>query len=543
MPSKTSNTAILAGTELFSMFAAATEWLRRNAEAINAINVFPVPDGDTGTNMYLTMQVAIEEAANVPPTSVDRVMQAIARGALLGARGNSGVILSQFLRGLAAGLAGCETLDGTALACALQSAADQAYRSVSEPVEGTILTVAREVAEAVAGYQGSVIEVLARAAQAASTAVARTPELLPVLREAGVVDSGGQGLFVLLDGALRHLRGEPLAPEVPVTQTIDRHWLAATKAAHEQGEPFGYCTEFLLSGQGLDPTAVRARMESLGKSVLVVGDDELLRVHVHTHDPGAALSYGVSLGSLTKVKVDNMQLQHEELAARLAQPPPESAPLPLATIVICAGRGQADVLRSLGATVVLDSRGRNPSTQELLLAIDRCPSPNIVILPNDKNILLAARQAAEQSNKQVRVVSTTSLPQVVAALLALDPNEELDVNVTAMEAARQTVRTIEVTRAVRSVSIGNVSVHAGDAIALIDGELALGDPDMTACLRAAVTKVAQAGASLATLYYGADVPEDEASRMAAEIRRLLPHLDVEVVWGGQPFYPYIVSIE
>lgn len=533
----------VSGAEVRAMFAAATEWLRRNAEAINAINVFPVPDGDTGTNMYLTMQAALEEAERASDGPVYRVIKAIARGALLGARGNSGVILSQFLRGLADSLADHEQMTGPILAAALDCAVQAAYRSVGEPVEGTILTVARKAAEAVAGHEGDVAEVLSQATAAAADAVAQTPELLPVLKAAGVVDAGGQGLYVLLDGARRHLCGEPLAPTVSVTQTIDEDWLVATASAHEDGEPFGYCTEFLIAGRRLDQAAIRAKLESLGRSVLVVGDDELVRVHVHTQDPGAALSYGVSLGSLSKVKVDNMQLQHEELAARTQRLAVEAPPLPLGLVAICAGQGQADVLRSLEATVVLETGGRNPSTQEILDAIQRCPAPNVIILPNDKNILMAAQQAAAHSEKQVRVVPTVSLPQVVAAVLAADPNADLDANVAAMEAARHTVRSIEITRAVRAVRIGHVSVREGQAIAIIDGELALAEDDLAACLQAALAKAAMPETSLVTLYYGADVPQEEADRMADAARHILPQAEVEVVAGGQPFYPYIVSVE
>ena len=541
----------LSGSELRAMFAAATAWLERHVEAINAINVFPVPDGDTGTNMYLTMRSTLEEAYRADGDSAGAVLLAMSKGALMGARGNSGVILSQIIRGLASAAEERQHLDARGLAAGLTEAAATAYKAVSQPVEGTILTVMREAAVAAEGEaqrdERDILAVVASATEAAREAVDKTPTLLPVLAEAGVVDAGGQGLYVMLEGFLRYLKGEEEIQTGPLVarEEIERDWLTVTSQMHHRGEsPYGYCTEFLVCGQNLPSDDIQKRMVELGDSVLVVGDESLLRVHVHTDDPGAAMSYCTALGSIEQVKVDNIQAQAEEFLSvhereRVAGPPAD-----IATVVVVAGEGMEHVFRSMGASAIVGGGPTmNPSTRELLEAIEQCPADRVVLLPNDKNIVMAAEQALPMSSKEVRVVRTTSVPQGVAALLAFSPDEDLEANVEAMEEAKAGVRTVEVTRAIRTTSIGGLRIREGQCVAVVDGELKVARKTPEAAVKTALGHLPMEEVSLITLYYGADTREAEAQALARELCRVQPQQDVEVIYGGQPHYYYIVSAE
>ncbi|MFQ6019397.1 MAG: DAK2 domain-containing protein [Dehalococcoidia bacterium] len=542
----------LSGGRLRDTFAAAAAWLERNADAVNAINVFPVPDGDTGTNMHLTMRSLLEEASRCSNDGAGDILAAMSRGALMGARGNSGVILSQIVRGLAAAAQGTNVVTAAGLVRGLEEGSAQAYKAVTQPVEGTILTVMREVAAAAAGAQPKcrrdIICLLDAAVAAAHKAVANTPSLLPALAEAGVVDAGGQGLLIILDGMARYLRGEPmeLAAAVP-EETVAQDWLTVTQQIHGQEESlYGYCTEFLVGGSRLHPDRLRQRMLELGDSVLVVGDERLVRVHLHTDDPGAALSHGTKAGSLHGVKVDNIREQaerflerHEEGAEAEVSPPQA-----IAAVAVASGDGLAEVFRSVGASrVVAGGPTMNPSTRDILAAIDACPADRVVVLPNDKNIVMAARQAAELSENEVWVVATTSIPQGIAALLSLSQEQDMDANLQAMEEARRTVRTIEVSRAVRGTSVKGVKVRRGQAIAIVDDELKLAADDPREALRGALATLPMEEASLITLYYGADSSEAEAEALAEKLREAYPRHEVEVVRGGQPHYHYIASLE
>jgi DAK2 domain fusion protein YloV len=547
-PNSSTATSDHNGRDLLEMFAAATSWLERNADAINSINVYPVPDGDTGTNMYLTMRATLEEAYHAKSDDAGAVAQAMARGALMGARGNSGVILSQILSGIADRLSEKESFSGSDFAEALEAASEKAYKAVSQPVEGTILTVMREGAAAAkrkTRRMGSSLKsVLASTVEAAREAVSKTPSLLPVLREAGVVDAGGQGLYIMLEGALRYIRGDVGPPVALTARDPEASWLAATAALHENAESsYGYCTEFLVSGENLDSSAILEKMLTLGDSVLVVGDESLLRVHVHTHDPGAALSYGIDLGSVTTVKVDNIRTQAEEFMTR-PRPEGEGPAARVSTVAVVAGLGLEQALRSLGVTAtVRGGQTMNPSTEEILAAVEVCPSPEVIILPNNKNVVMSARQAAEHSTKRVEVVPTTSVPQGVAALLALNAEAGLEEIASAMEEARQTVRTAEVTRAVRPTLLGSLRVRRGQAIALIDGQLKVAEESLRGAVRASLGHMITPASGPITLYYGADTSREEAQALADDLAREYPSLEIELVAGGQPHYHYIVSVE
>ena len=546
----------LSGSDLRAMFKVATQWLGRHVESLNAINVFPVPDGDTGTNMYLTLRSTLEEAYGDGDRGAGEMLEAMAKGALIGARGNSGVILSQIIRGLARAAREQQRIDAVGLAEGLREGAASAYTAVSQPREGTILTVAREAADAAQVEAnrggGDVLAVMAAAAAAARESVARTPDLLPVLAEAGVVDAGGQGFYVMLEGSLRYLRREEEEASVgaPVgREALERDWLTVTSQAHDQmhaiGQAmYGYCTEFLVSGEGLPVDGVREQMLKLGDSVLVVGGETLVRVHVHTDDPGAALSFCTTFGRLNQVKVDNIEAQAEQFLAMHQLQTEAAEPSDIATVVVVAGEGMEQIFRSVGATAVVHGGPTmNPSTRELLDAIEQCPSDKAILIPNDKNIVMAARQAVPLSQKQVRVINTTTLPQGVAALLAFSPDMDLDTNAEAMEEARTTVHTVEVTRAIRSTRVGGLRIREGQVIAVVDGELKVAEKTPSAAVDAALGHLPLEELSLITLYYGEDTSEHEAHVLARELRRAYPHHDVEVVSGGQPHYYYIVSAE
>jgi len=531
------------GHDLNGMFNAATRRLERNAQSINALNVFPVPDGDTGINMLLTMRAAIDEARRSDNGSATVVAQAIARGSLMGARGNSGVILSQIFRGLAHGLDGKRTFTALDFANALAQSADFAYRGVTKPVEGTILTVIREAAAAAQAKSSSnntdILSVMETVVEEAKASVARTPTLLPVLRQAGVVDAGGQGLYVVFEGALRYLRGETEETEPTETQLPEATPAIAGPETAENVQ-YGYCTEFLLHGKGLDPEAIREKLITLGESVLVVGDESMIRVHLHTFDPGIALSYASSLGTLQQVKAENMDDQHQDFLAAKQQQPIGN----ISTIAVASGGGLIQVFYSVGATIVVSGgQTMNPSVQELLQAVESVYSDRVIILPNNANIVMAARRVPELTHKQVEIVPTETIPQGIAALLVFNYEADLETNVAAMKAAIPTVRSGEVTTAVRSMSLDGMIVKEGQAIAFLDGELVVADDNMPQVVHKLLDKVDVEKAGLVTIYYGADTEQAEAERIGESVREKYPALEVEVVAGEQPHYNYIISVE
>ncbi len=541
----------ISGGQLRDMFAAAAAWLEKHADSVNAINVFPVPDGDTGTNMYLTMRSVVEEARRCREEGAGAIMAAMSRGALMGARGNSGVILSQIIRGMTRAVGEVEGIDAGTWIRGMEEGAAAAYKAVTKPAEGTILTVMREAGEA--GRQAldsgarDMVGVLEATVEAASESLERTPTLLPVLAEAGVVDAGGKGLLVLLDGMTRYLKGEPMEVTVGVREgQVGQEWLAVTSQLHEQEESlYGYCTELLIGGRELDPDSVRNRMLELGDSVLVVGDERLVRVHVHTDDPGAALSHGTGVGSLLQVRVDNIREQADRFLERHeVRATVEAQPEAISTVAVAAGDGMATVFRSVGCTrVVSGGPTMNPSTRDILDAVAACPTDDVIVLPNDKNIIMAARQGVELTEKRLRVVETRSIPQGVAALLALNQDHELEANLEAMEEARSGVHAVEVCRAVRSTSVGGVKVREGQIIAIVDDELKLAAETAEEGALRALEGMEAEGASLVTLYYGADSQQAEAESLEGRIREAFPQYDVEVVYGGQPHYNYIISVE
>jgi hypothetical protein len=502
------------------------------------------------------MRSTIEEAERCTDASAGAMMAAMSHGALMGARGNSGVILSQILRGFARALDGVAKADSRALTDGLAEGSTAAYRAVTSPAEGTILTVAREVAEAVRarddGAPSGIESFFQTAVDSARESVARTPTLLPVLAEAGVVDAGGQGLFVLLEGMLRHLHGEETAPEEAEAGAVEQEWLSVVEQRHQVEEsPYGYCTEVLVEGRDIDIDELRETVIALGDSVLVVGDESLARIHVHTDDPGAVLQCGTIGGRvLTQVKVDNIKRQAERFVEMhaAAQPQGDVSPVTasdtMSCVAVASGDGLADVFRSVGCSqVVSGGPTMNPSTRDILDAIEACSTQDVVVLPNDKNIIMSAQQAAEMTEKRVRVVKSRSVPQGLAALLAVNPEHDLDENAEAMDEALPLVRTIEITHAVRSTSINGVRVQEGETIAIVDDKLTLSAATAEEAALGSLRDLVSAETSLITLYFGGGVREPVAAALAARLREELPGHEVEVVYGGQPHYQYIISLE
>ncbi len=537
----------IGGQELREMFAAATGWLEKSSADIDALNVFPVPDGDTGTNMLLTMRSTIEEAYRAPDRSASAVAQAMAKGALMGARGNSGVILSQILRGLAKELAEKESFNAADLASALQESSAMAYQGMSNPVEGTMLTVIKDVAtaveEAMADDGRDMVSVMETAVSAAGESVANTPNLLEVLREAGVVDAGGQGLHTILDGALRYLRGEMeqmrfRRPQIIVT---DLHATKLPQMIAADEEPYGYCTEFLLKGEKLDTEKIRKKLEKKGESLIVVGDDTAARIHIHTLEPGDVVSYASGLGTLHQVSIRNMDEQHQDyLEMQKAKGPAVDT----AIVAVVAGDGLADVFTSLGVTAIVPGgQTMNPSTKNLLQAVEEVASDKVIILPNNKNIVATANQVQSLTEKKIEVIPTTTVPQGVAALLAFDYEADLDANIEIMTRAISAIKTIEICRAVRSAKLGDLKINKKQPIGFLDGDLlAVGESGLEV-LNKMLSKLDLNKIEVITIYYGADTKSAEAEQVASDIRNRYPQLQIEVVIGGQPHYNYIISIE
>ena len=554
------------GANLVHGLRAGTDWLERNLAAVNALNVFPVPDGDTGTNMFLTMKAAHAAAAeggDGPGRAVGDVAGRAAYGALMGARGNSGVILSQIFRGLADALKERAVLDGPLLAAALAAASERAYKAVMKPVEGTLLTVSRGAAEAARSFlktdaDADVRAVLDAALAGARATLARTPEMLPLLREAGVVDAGGQGFVIVLEGMRLSFMGRSVAaeslPDIAPAALGNGQGMAfdvGAMAAEHGADDYGYCTNFLITA-AIDTTfdfpAMRDELAGMGHSAVIVGDERYLKAHIHTIDPGALLSYAVRHGGLTQVKIDNMDAQVEHLEGDGAPPAPlhnkePQALAPVGVVAVAAGDGLSAVLRGLGATVVRGGQTMNPSTQEILDAINAAPAERVVVLPNNGNIVLAARQAAEVATKPVRVVPSKSVPQGIAALARFVFDEGLDENAEAMASALDTVRTGEVTRAVRDATIGGVAVRVGSTIGLIDDVLTVSGDDPASVALDLLRRMGAESAELVTLYRGGDATEAQADDLRGAIEAVYPNAAVEMLPGGQPHYDYVISVE
>ncbi|MCY4625836.1 MAG: DAK2 domain-containing protein [Chloroflexi bacterium] len=527
---------------LLTLLSGGAEALEVNLEAVNALNVFPVPDGDTGTNMLLTLKTVVESAQQADGSTLTGVASAAAHGALMGARGNSGVILSQFIRGLAQAVEGLQHADSAQLAEAFAQGGAATYRAVSNPVEGTMLTVMRRTGEAMQGAAPTVedaLSLLEAGLIVCKEAVLQTPEQLQVLHDAGVVDAGGQGFAVLLEGGLLALRGEdPTSIRMENVEGLGHVSDSFMQSVEE--DVFGFCTQFIITGEALDPEGLRATIDAMAHSTVVIGDTRTVRVHAHTLEPDTLLEMGRAVGVVDQVKIESMDNQHRDFRAARAEGPPAA----VGVVAVVRGDGLEEVFRSLGVEVIVSGgQTMNPSTEELLEGIRALNAESAVVLPNNKNIVAAARQAADMSPVPARVVPTTSLPQGIAAMLAFSPVGNLDGNAESMAEGAESLVDGEVVTAVRDAAIDGAQVRAGEVMSLLRGKLAASAPTVQEALVALVRAAEPEEGSLVTLYWGGDVTHGDALIAADALASVADGLDVEVVYGGQPHYHYLVSIE
>lgn len=539
------------GEALRKLAAAGLEWLRTNQKTVNNLNVFPIPDGDTGTNMVLTMQSAIDEIPSSEEPSIGKLAHVIAHGALMGARGNSGVILSQLWRGFARALDDCSVMNAGLLAEGLAEARDTAYKGVVRPVEGTILTVSKDIAAAAetAVDQGvaTTVEILEIVVQAAHESVERTPELLPVLKEAGVVDSGGLGLYFILEGMLRWLYRQPLDTPMTVVESPDILMFESSADIIEPGQDWEVVVDFRPE-PSLNFASFHEQLETLGTSIQLGEGDGIYRLHIHVPDEEQfkPIQFVQGHGTVTKVAIENLRDQMAEQAAsepediKLAAVEPDH----VAAVVVSPGKGISRVLASLGAAAIVEGgQTMNPSTKEILAAVEGLPTDNVIILPNNKNILLAARQAVELTGKNVGVVPSVSIPQGIASMLALNAEAPFPEVLELMTSSIQDIQSGELTVATRSVELDGVKVKKGQVIGLLDGQLAVAGDSLGSTLISLIEKAVTEQSELITLYYGSDVDQERAAQYAEKVRERWPDLEVELIAGGQPHYHLILSIE
>jgi len=549
-------------TSLFQeMVQAASTRLGNQAEYVNSLNVFPVPDGDTGTNMGMTIENGAKEVADKPASTVGEVGQILSKGLLMGARGNSGVITSQLFRGFGQAIKDKEELTGKDLAHAFQSGVEVAYKAVMKPVEGTILTVSRGAATAAlkkAEETDDAVEVMRAALEGAKGALAKTPEMLPVLKEVGVVDSGGQGLVFIYEGFLSALTGEYIASEdfkaTPAVMTeminAEHHKSVAEHVATEDIK-YGYCTEIMVAlKQG--PTYVKefnyeefqGYLSGLGDSLILVNDDEIAKVHVHTEDPGLVLQEGLKYGALKKVKVDNMRNQHDAVLEKDQAVAISQEEKDFAIVAVCAGDGLADIFKSQGVDYVISGgQTMNPSTEDIVKAIDAVNAKNVIILPNNKNIFMAAQSAAEVSEVPAAVVETRTVSQGFTSLLAFNPAQSLEENVEAMTASLSDVVSGSVTLAVRDTSIDGLEIHKDDNLGMVDGKIVVSNPDMTTTLKETFAKMIDEDSEIITIYVGEEGNQELAEEISEYLESTYKDVEVEIHDGKQPVYPYLMSVE
>nr|WP_276580276.1 DAK2 domain-containing protein [Lacticaseibacillus parakribbianus] len=542
------------------MIRIAAHRIKKNAEFVNSLNVFPVPDGDTGTNMNLTFQTGAKAVLESDSDQVGELAKHLGKGLLMGARGNSGVISSQLFRGFAKSVAAKDTLSAQDLADAFAGGVETAYKAVMKPVEGTILTVAREGAKAglkaAAGTEDAVV-VMNAVVKAAKRALAKTPDLLPVLKEVGVVDSGGQGLVFIYEGFKEGLSGEVeddayVPDEVEMGEMVSAtHHQGAQAQLNPEDIVYGYCTEMMVNlGQGDAPKAFdyetfRQYLNQLGDSTLVVADDEVVKVHVHTEHPGTVFKYGQQFGTLEKIKVDNMRLQHESIIEREKEAPQEAQPLAAAGVVtIAAGSGLAELFKSLGVTYVLNGgQTMNPSTNDILDAITAAHAENVIVLPNNSNIFMAAAEAAKAATVNVAIVKSRTINQGMTAMLGFNPEATLETNEAAMAAELGNVVSGSVTQAIRDTTIDGLTIHKDDWMGIIDNKIKISEGDRQQATTDMILAMLDEDSEIITLIVGADGSKQEAEAVTDAVTTANPDVEVEIHQGDQPVYPYLVSVE
>jgi uncharacterized protein len=543
------------GALLKKAFIGAANFLEQNKEDVNALNVFPVPDGDTGTNMSLTLQSAMKEIFTLNEYSVEKVAIAASNGSLMGARGNSGVILSQLFRGLANGLKGKEKADAKVLAKAFKLASDTAYKAVMKPTEGTILTVARECAEAaitLSKEEKDIIVFFDKVIQQGNIALNKTPDMLPVLKEAGVVDAGGMGLMIILTGAFKALttNGEIKYESVSGRKSEDIYF----KKELSTGDiKFGYCTEFIVKNTKEDVENFKQELSKYGDSLLVVGGNGLIKVHVHTNNPGLVLEKGLSIGELHDIKIDNMRVQHRNLLVEEECDCVDEKGINInekkekkkySFITVAMGNGIANIFKELNVDFIIPGgQTMNPSTEDILNGIKKVEGENIIILPNNGNIVLAAEQAQKMSERKVYVFPTKSIPEGIAALIAFNPEISVEENLENMKLAVENVKTGQVTYAVRDTEINGKKISKDDIIGICKGDIKSSGKDVQETSLELLKKMVDEDNELITIFYGDTIEEKEANELGKLAEKEFENCDIEIVYGGQPIYYYIFSVE
>jgi len=551
---------LLDGKRFAEMVIQGANHLSNNAKVVDALNVFPVPDGDTGTNMNLSITAGAKEVQKHVSSNIGSVAGAFAKGLLMGARGNSGVILSQLFRGFAKAVEGKESINADEFAKAFQAGVDTAYKAVMKPVEGTILTVAKDAAKKAVKTAKSTDDltiVMEEVVKEAKESLKRTPELLPVLKEVGVVDSGGQGLVFIYEGFLAELKGEKIS-ESPKLPSMDKlvsaeHHKNAQSHINTEDIKYGYCTEFMVrfekEKEPFSEKKFREDLSRFGDSLLVIADDELVKVHIHSEQPGEVLTYGQRYGSLLNMKIENMREQHSTIVNNqtenvLSTEPTAPKNEKYGIIAVAMGSGISDLFTSIGATKIIEGgQTMNPSTEDFVKAVEQLNAENIIILPNNSNIILAANQAAQITDKNIRVIETKSVPQGLSALLAFNPELGLEENVKAMEEASRNVKTGQVTYAVRDTSIDGLAIEKGDFMGIYEKTIVAKDKSKLEAAKKLLDQMIDEEDEILTILQGEDASENEVDQLVQHVENHYEHIEIEVHNGNQPLYSYIFSVE
>jgi len=538
---------------MVKMFKQGTANLNKHKEMVDSLNVFPVPDGDTGTNMSLTMNYAVGDMAKGSYESVQQVAKAIAKGSLMGARGNSGVILSQIFRGFAKGCEGHDYIDVLVLAGAIKEAANTAYKAVLKPVEGTILTVIREMGDRALQLVDEPITLdkfFQGIIQQGDKTLKNTPNLLPALKQAGVVDAGGKGLLMIVEGFYDALLGKEMELLAHQDETPHQGLDVAQAVMNTDDILFTYCTEFIVRGNDLTGADLKERIMEMGDSMVYVPDDDLIKVHIHTNDPGLVMQEALKFGELIKIKIENMKEQHGNIldmashgtpTAAVSTPQPKK---PYGFVAIAAGDGLADVFRDLGVDLLIEGgQTMNPSTEDIHNAIEEINAEHVFVLPNNSNIILAANQAKALTDKSVYVLATKTVPQGIASMLAFDPQGDAEENFEAMADAIGTVKSIQVTYAVRDTMVNDIEINTGDYLGLLDNQIVAAGKEMEETIFQTLEAAIDEDSEIVTIYYGEEVSEEQASALQDAIQDAFNHVEVECYAGKQPVYYYMISVE
>ena len=539
------------GHDFYNMVVNASNRLLEESDFVNALNVFPVPDGDTGTNMSMTFKAAVKEIENLNSESIGETSKKLAKGALMGARGNSGVILSQILRGISKGLEGKTEVDGRELAVAFEEGSKAAYKAVMRPTEGTILSVMRAAAESVTNVEESnVIAVMETVVTNAKIMLDKTPDLLPALKKAKVVDSGGMGLYIILQGMLDALKNDIKAEIKDVA--VKSAGATGAASTEDIDIKFGYCTEFIIVGDASKAKEFQDKIENLGDSMIVVGYEDVIKVHIHTNDPGKVLSNAVQYGELSKIKIDNMREEHrevlalknEEAASDIQEEVAPAESKKYAFISVAMGDGITRVLKDLGVDYVIEGgQTMNPSTQDMMECISKLNADHIFILPNNKNIIMAAEQAAEISDKDIRVIPTKSIPQGITAITMFNYEADVDANEETLKEALEMVKTGSVTYAVRDTEMDGIEIKEGNMLGLVESKIKAVGEDYFEVAKEILESMIDEDSELITIFYGKDVDESKMEEFIAELEDKYDDFDVQCYKGDQPLYYFIMSVE